>query len=137
MGDRALIQFVKNGPDGTIDERGAQVYLHWHGHAVLQLLRDAMPRLRKGDVSYATARFIGHCHEQIDGALSLGVFGDSDLPESQGSSGAFEVNLSTATVRHFGFNSKPEEIPPDVRDMGDGENGEHYYQLPADQFYQG
>jgi hypothetical protein len=35
-------------------------------------LIDALPRMRTGDVEYASARFIGCCHQKLDGALNLG-----------------------------------------------------------------
>ena len=70
MGDRALVIFEHNGDVSPV------VYLHWSGNrvpAILQTLKERMCD-REGDVSYATARFIGICHEAIDGNLSLGVW---------------------------------------------------------------
>jgi hypothetical protein len=49
------------------------VYLHWGGGTVLNDLEGALPRLRTGNAGYACARFIGYCHEKLDGINSLGV----------------------------------------------------------------
>ena len=68
MGDRAIVRF----PDPHLGG-GVEVYLHHDANNVPQWLKDAAPRMRKGDASYAAARFIGYCHEQILGGLSLGV----------------------------------------------------------------
>jgi hypothetical protein len=40
---------------------------------VLDDLQAALPRLRTGNAAYACARFIGYCHEKLDGINSLGV----------------------------------------------------------------
>jgi hypothetical protein len=69
MGDRATVIFF----DDQI--LSPMVYLHWHGRVVpelLQLLRVRMTG-RTGDASYAAARFVGICHERIEGNLSLGI----------------------------------------------------------------
>jgi len=67
MGNRAIVRF----PDNY--DSGIEVYLHWHADYVKDWLKEIAPRMRKGDASYAAARFIGHCHENISGGLSLGV----------------------------------------------------------------
>lgn len=93
MGDRAIIQFT----DGK--EFGPAVYLHWDGGNVAHFLEEAAPRMRKGDVTYSTARFIGECHNEIDGALSLGVWStDGKVTESHGDAGAFIVNVDDGTI---------------------------------------
>ena len=51
------------------------IYLHWHGDAVpswLDQLKDRMNG-RFSDAAYAAARFVGICHANIDGNLSLGI----------------------------------------------------------------
>lgn len=70
MGDRALIIFT----DGT--EVSPTVYLHWSGSSVPKLLEVCHSRMmgRLGDVEYGVARFIGICHEHVDGNLSLGCW---------------------------------------------------------------
>jgi hypothetical protein len=69
MGDRACIVFY--------DSRSVSptVYLHWHGEYVPAWLERLKRRMngRFDDAGYAAARFIGICHEQIAGNLSLGV----------------------------------------------------------------
>lgn len=69
MGNRACIVFF--------DDQGVSptVYLHWHGEYVpdwLNLLKVRMAG-RHSDASYAAARFVGICHNAIDGNLSLGM----------------------------------------------------------------
>jgi hypothetical protein len=70
MGDRALVIFK------TEDEISPAAYLHWSGNAVPEILEQhkTLMKTRTGDASYACARFIGICHNRIDGNLSLGVF---------------------------------------------------------------
>ncbi|MGL6075445.1 MAG: hypothetical protein ACRC8S_14920 [Fimbriiglobus sp.] len=109
MGDRACLLFF--------DDRviSPTVYLHWHGEDIpdwLQLLTTRM-RGRSGDAFYATARFIGICHERIEGNLSLGVrsnsFTHADLqrPEileaaSPGDSGLVVVDTRDFSWRVYG-----------------------------------
>lgn len=74
MGNRAVVRF----PDDELSKRegrpvGIEVYLHWDADNVVDWLKKAAPRMRKGSSQYAAARFIGFCHEQIEGGLSLGV----------------------------------------------------------------
>lgn len=96
MGDRAIVRFD--------DERGAVagVYLHWNGKDVMDWLRAAAPRMRKGDASYAAARFCGYAHERIDGGLSLGLMRPDDCtPESAEwqDRGMYIVDCRTGSVR--------------------------------------
>jgi hypothetical protein len=101
MGDRAVVVFVGGG------QVSPAVYLHAHGGLVPELLVAAVPRMRKGDVDYAAARFIGECHERIPGALSLGC---SNITAEQlahenfspGDAGVFLVNVFTGDVRQWG-----------------------------------
>ena len=50
-----------------------RVSLQYHAAALIKLLTEALPRMRTGDVEYACARFIGHCHEKTPGANGIGV----------------------------------------------------------------
>src|SRR6516164_4806380 len=106
MGDRAVVVFKDN------EVHEIAVYLHWDGYRVEELIRGAAPRMRAGDASYAAARFIGHCHEQIEGALSLGVYGLSpqqmqDIATGHagrlghGDNGVWLVDVCTAELTHF------------------------------------
>ncbi len=57
MGDRAIIRVRNNG---EIDD-GICTYLHWNGSDALEYLKGAIKRMRKGELSYSTARLIGYC----------------------------------------------------------------------------
>ena len=97
MGDRAIVRF--DGNDGPV----AGVYLHLHGDKVMDWLRDAAPRMRKGDASYAAARFCGYAHERIDGGLSLGLMrGEDCTPEAAEwqDNGMYIVDCQTGGVKH-------------------------------------
>jgi hypothetical protein len=120
MGDRASILFY--------DDRviSPTVYLHWHGQSVpdwLDLLKVRMTG-RTGDASYATARFVGICHERIDGNLSLGiqsnVFTHVDLKHpptmeaaSPGNAGFVVVDTRDFTWRAYGgYLANPDRREP-------------------------
>lgn len=97
MGNRVIVRFD--------DERGpvAGVYLHWHGGDALEWLREAAPRMRKGDASYAAARFCGLCHEKIEGGLSLGIMrADECTPEiaEWQDNGMLIVDCRNGQVKH-------------------------------------
>lgn len=64
MGDRALV-YVKDAP--------AALYLHWHGHEAIGILKGAIPRMRCGDPDYSSARLAGHAHTLVDGNCGLGL----------------------------------------------------------------
>jgi hypothetical protein len=73
MGNRACIVFFDR------HRVSPTVYLHWHGDAVpewLEQLKDVMTG-RFNDASYAAARFVGICHANIPGNLSLGINANS------------------------------------------------------------
>jgi hypothetical protein len=109
MGNRACIVFF----DGACVS--PTVYLHWHGDTVptwLEALRDRM-RERFSDATYAVARFVGICHTNIEGNLSLGVSSnnfsleDVKLPErmeqeSPGNAGIVVVDTSNFTWKAYG-----------------------------------
>ena len=103
MGDRALIVF--HDDDGEVSPT---VYLHWNGEDVQNMLEAALPRMRKGDVSYSCARFIGECHARLNGNTSLGVFnttvpleGCKQSDFSPGDAGVFLVDVNTWRVEAF------------------------------------
>jgi hypothetical protein len=109
MGNRTCIVFF----DRTCVS--PTVYLHWHGNAVpawLDQLKDRMHG-RCSDASYAAARFIGICHANIDGNLSLGVssnrFSQADIlnkdrmaAESPGNAGMVVVDTGDFTWKAYG-----------------------------------
>lgn len=92
MGDRAVVVFRD-----TREVHEVAVHLHWDGYRVEELLRGAAPRMRAGDATYAAARFIGHCHIHIEGALSLGVYGLSPKEVHDVASG-HAGRMATATT---------------------------------------
>jgi hypothetical protein len=109
MGDRASILFF----DSQVIS--PTVYLHWHGSAVpdwLRILQTVMSN-RTDDASYAAARFVGICHERINGNLSLGIqsnnFRHVDLNHpptleaaSPGNAGFVVVDTRDFTWRAYG-----------------------------------
>lgn len=105
MGNRAIVVFR------DADSFSPQVYLHWHGHAVPNLLATWWQHMegRRGDLAYGAARFVGICHEAIVGNMSLGIF---PLPESKvtreelralshGDAGVFLVDVRTGFVERI------------------------------------
>lgn len=94
MGNRAMIKLIDaHSPEGVV------VYLHSHADYVKGWLKDAAPRMRLGDASYAAARFIGFCHDQIDGGFSLGVMPGSEAADPE--NGLYVVDCSTGKVTLF------------------------------------
>lgn len=97
MGDRAII-LIRDCQETL----GVGCYLHWQGNIAIDLLEQALPRMRQGDASYSMARFIGHCHNEIEGNLSLGCFPvDTTLPleaHADGDAGAILYNCSTGEI---------------------------------------
>ena len=109
MGNRACVVFF----DRT--RVSPTVYLHWHGDAVPSWLETLTARMRGrfSDASYAAARFVGICHANIEGNLSLGVSSNSlslqdvTIPErmaeeSPGNAGIVVVDTSDFTWKAYG-----------------------------------
>ena len=117
MGDRAVVVFRK---EHTLTERetyykySPMVYLHWNGSKdnvlyYIDKLAETMEG-REGDLDYSIARFIGICHEDIKGNLSLGVsncpvtddtdnlFYDELGHITQGDNGVYVVDIDTYQV---------------------------------------
>ena len=110
MGDRALVLFKDNDCFSPV------TYLHWSGYLVGAFLSEAAPRMRAGDATYASARFVGTCHEHLDGGLSLGLFNSPEdgRPHSHGDAGVFVVDVHTGEVETYGgygFGSETPELP--------------------------
>ena len=109
MGNRACVIFY--------DSRriSPTVYLHWHGESVpgwLEQLKHLMDG-RFDDAEYAAARFVGVCHQQIKGNLSLGVMSNRltlaeihDKPrmeaDSPGNAGIVVVDTRDFTWKAYG-----------------------------------
>jgi hypothetical protein len=87
MGDRALIIFHDK------DTISPSVYLHWHGDAVPEVLRELAEYMqgRYGDAQYAAARFTGLCHRRIGGNLSLGIMSNQLRHADLGDEAALEA----------------------------------------------
>jgi hypothetical protein len=96
MGNRAIIRFPDAQLSADMDRpMGVEVYLHWNADDVIDWLKEAAPRMRKGDGSYAAARFVGLCHEKIPGGLSLGI-----MPINTAFDGViFSVDCQTGKVK--------------------------------------
>lgn len=98
MGERAIVRFE--------DAQGVTcgIYLHWHGEEARDWLVDAAPTMRRGDASYAAARFCGYCHNHISGRLSLGILPPEQCEDSAAvfqDHGMFIVDCQTGQVRHI------------------------------------
>lgn len=105
MGERAIVRFEDSR------EVTCGVYLHWNGAEARDWLIDAADRMRKGDASYAAARFCGYCHDQISGGLSLGILPPSQCEDSAAvfqDHGMLVVNCDTGLVRHIYDSEGPE-----------------------------
>lgn len=96
MGNRAIVRFPDRQATAAMGVPvGVEVYLHWHADDVSDWLQEAAPRMRKGDGAYAAARFVGLCHEKIEGGLSLGI-----MPLGQCADGViFSVDCETGKVK--------------------------------------
>ena len=100
-----------------------RVSLQYHGDSLLKLLEDALPRMRTGDVEYACARFIGHCHEITPGANGIGVISwFLDVSWADGGEDLYNDMLGAAP---------PEVALVDVRDWTVSWNGKAFT-LPSD-----
>ena len=109
MGNRASIIFFDHY------RVSPTVYLHWHGDSVPAWLDQLGPIMkdRKGDAFYAAARFVGICHAQIAGNLSLGISSntlslanlrDANLmaEESPGNAGVVVVDTNDFSWKAYG-----------------------------------
>lgn len=94
MGNRAIVKFI----DAT-DTIGHAVYQHWNAGDVTEWLAEAAPLMRRGDASYAAARWAAHLCGKFPEGLSVGlVRGElADDPEN----GLYVVDCSTGKVRLY------------------------------------
>lgn len=107
MGERAIVRFE--------DAQGVTcgIYLHWHGEEARDWLIDAAPTMRRGDASYAAARFCGYCHNRISGRLSLGILPPEQCEDRVAAvqdHGMLVVNCDTGVVRHIYGGAGPEMV---------------------------
>lgn len=102
MGDRSTIQIIKG------DDFSPILYTHWWGDSTLDVILEAAPNMRKGDVSYAFARLVGafHIATGADSVLGLGVFNATEIQteDEVGDAGHFQINLMTGEVTQNGEN---------------------------------
>jgi len=111
MGDRALVLFH----DKNRQDFSPVVYLHWNGTEVPDLINKLKTLMgpRTDDVQYASARFVGICHEYIKGNLSLGIWNaDKEITDfqndidpsshSHGDAGIIYVDCSDFSWQAFG-----------------------------------
>ena len=103
MGDVALIIFHEDKKHFS-----PVVYLHWAGGRVREFLENSSKFFKTGDSSYSAARFIGYCHTQIEGNVSLGVFNSPENTDeiydeefSHGDAGVFLVDVNEWEVEAF------------------------------------
>lgn len=101
MGDRAVL-CLKDDNSETMRGDDMGVYLHWHGArtTVINFLELAKQRMgdRLGDVIYGKARLIGVIHEEIDGALGIGVGLCNELHTNNLDNGYYIINCETMTI---------------------------------------
>lgn len=107
MGHRVSVIFTDE------ETFGPPVYLHWNGDPDVLIYLDECRDLmddRRGDIPYMTARFIGICHNNIPGNLSLGVGlnavekgdeADCFRRQDPGDCGVIVVNVNTFKARRF------------------------------------
>lgn len=116
MGDHALVAF-KSGSDVS-----PVVYLHWAGHNVADWIKEAAPLLRRGDDSYAAARFCGFCHDKMPNRTTgLGLLAPLDAEAlanlesaSHGDAGVFLVDLVSGDVTAAGGYGESFKIDPET-----------------------
>lgn len=100
MGDRAIIIFrdKKNG------EHSPAIYLHWSAYAVAEYLRRTHKLMlgRGADLNYTAARFVGVCHEDIEGNMSLGMWNVGEIPENPGELSHGDAGLILVDIRNDG-----------------------------------
>ena len=95
MGNRATIAVETSTSKAVV-----YIYLHWNGsrEQVIEVVKAAAPRMRKGDVPYATARLIGEFHNHIDGGLSLGVMAASKENREPYDNGHYTIDIGSGTI---------------------------------------
>lgn len=124
MGDRVLITFKTTDKATKTTDYSPTIYMHWAGEGAKQMLLNAAPALRRGDIGYSAARFCGECHKSLVGVTGLGLFAapdptkpDFDWNEfSHGDAGVYVVDVQTGKVTAHGGYGTGFQIP--VAEMG-------------------
>ena len=113
MGDRALVVFKRIDTNINVAERRAQyspiIYLHWGGEKVPELLSKLRKLMtsRGEDLNYQAARFVGICHDENPGNLSLGMWNLPDnftesADQSHGDAGLIVVDIKDYSFKQYG-----------------------------------
>lgn len=97
MGNRAIVHFPDINSDG--EDNGVCVYLHWNADDVKGWLKAAAPDMRAADPSYAAARFVAYCANNIPGGLSVGIHPGEFAHDPE--NGLYRVDCSTGRVTLF------------------------------------
>ena len=95
MGNRATIEIKDHLGDAP-----AYIYLHWGGSpdSVVDAVKAAAPRMRKGDAYYATARLVGELHNRIEGGLSLGLMPAETSNRDAWDNGHYIIDLGAGRI---------------------------------------
>ena len=112
MGNRALVQFIKPESKSEFTNHvepadfSPVIYLHWAGQLeeAIKQTKELM-KSRRADLSYIPARFVGVCHELIEGSLSLGMWnatGNLTHEDSHGDMGCILINVGTWEIEQTG-----------------------------------
>lgn len=122
MGDRALVVFKDPTVEDKDDRYSPVTYLHWGGERVPELLKETKQIMesRGVDINYTPARFIGVCHSEMEGNLSLGTW---NLPQgfdkwnktqlidySHGDAGLIVVDINTWKFEQYGGSYELKQI---------------------------
>ena len=122
MGDRATIVVIA-GEDDSRDFNisgscGVQIYSHWGGEDIVDIITKGIPALRQGDAPYSAARLCAVlCNNVPDTNLGVGLFGVNvdDFATrfqimSPGDAGVVVYNCRTGNIQTFaGYLSDPDK----------------------------
>jgi len=102
MGNRATLEVISDNYTGKESE--CYIYLHWNGspNTVTQLVRGASSKMRKSDVSYATARLIAHICSKVEGGLSVGVRPAMEKYKEEWDNGHYIIDISNGHIKNDG-----------------------------------
>lgn len=103
MGERVVVVCKGAG------DLGCEVYLHWDGERALDLLKKAIPEMRKGDVGYSTARLVSFlCAQRPGKSTGVGVFAppkdeteESLCAASPGDAGVLVYDVDTGITQAY------------------------------------
>ena len=132
MGDRATLQVVEvfKHSAGETEVHGPVVYAHWLGHDLPEILPGITPKMRKQDVSYATAYLVaGLIHHSGNNGLGIGVYNHTEGQTPKGIRARFgswrhvEIRPSEGVVKfhdmHPAYYENPEDDNAEPKDQPD------------------